>query len=248
MDKFNIAICDASTADVKLLLSTVQKTCKEEFFPANIETFYTGDALLNQLDAGRYYDIVFLEIEISSGISGIEVGRLIREQYHHDETIIYFVSAHTQYLGELFSVHPYDFIMKPIHNHKHDIRYKLLPAFDKIKRQADLYKFTYNRSHYVLNKKKILYLESSGRNVDINYIDNSEYKALSFRGALKAEKDKFPPPDFVIPHASFIVNLHHVTKFQKSQLEMKNGKRIKITYTQSKQAKAIIYHFLERIK
>jgi len=246
MDKITIAICEDFLIFAENLRQVVYDICEEQHFSADIEVFQSGEALIKELDAGKYYDIVFLDIEMPEGISGIHVGHLIKGMYKQDEVIIFMISSFDMYYDELFDLRPFNFIKKREENFNEYVKSKFLPALGRIKRYADSYTFSYNRNTYSIRKMKIMYLESKGRYIDVNYVKNMHlgtFNTISFRGALRDEFLKFPDDCFITPHASFIANLYHVISFRQRHLLMRNRKEIPISYTRAKEADRAIKRF-----
>ena len=70
-----------------------------------------------------------------------------------------------------------------------------------------------------------MYIEVNKRETTIVTIDDS-YKT---RESLNSFKEQIASNYFVVPHNSFIVNLNYVSKYQREELTMKNGKIIYIS-------------------
>jgi len=245
MDKLKIAICDDEHTQRQMLLNLLKKVFAEAYIQADFYDYESAVEIAEHLKAGMYFDFYFLDIEMPS-MTGIELGHIIRSEYKYDEAIVFFVSGYTHYHGELFGIHPFDFIHKPFSEWQ--LEHQVSAAFERIKKYNEAYEFEYDRKTFVIQKKRILYIESKGRYLYITYEKNEEYKELFFKGTAKTEFPKFDPPDFVIPHSSFVVNLHYVHQFKRRELEMENGKLVHISYTRSVEARKVIDYFLKHLK
>lgn len=62
---------------------------------------------------GACFDIVFLDIELPK-ISGIDIGKKIRDEMHDETTKIVYISGKDSYAMGLFDVRPLNFLIKPI--------------------------------------------------------------------------------------------------------------------------------------
>ena len=87
--------------------------CKMKSLGFDIDTYYSGDRIIKDLEERVYFDILFLDIEMKK-MDGVMVGHYIREQLHNDSMLIIYISSYTQYAMELFQIRPMDFLVKPI--------------------------------------------------------------------------------------------------------------------------------------
>lgn len=73
----------------------------------------------------------------------------------------------------------------------------------------------------------ILYLESKNYMVEVHTIDT----IYSIRITLKELENLLVSKDFFRVHISYLVNLHHIIHTNKSEIELDNGDKIKISRT-----------------
>ncbi|MEL7568552.1 MAG: response regulator [Dehalobacterium sp.] len=78
-----------------------------------IEVFFSGEKLYQFICEGACFDIVFLDIELPK-ISGIDIGKKIRDEMHDETTKIVYISGKDSYAMGLFDVRPLNFLIKPI--------------------------------------------------------------------------------------------------------------------------------------
>ena len=109
---YRIAVCD----DDKIVSSHIEKVIlnfgKCENIVVDVDVYHSGEGLINEIKKGEYYDLIFLDIEFKMS-SGIEVGKLIRDQMKNDATHIVYISAYSNYALDLFKIRPLDFLIKP---------------------------------------------------------------------------------------------------------------------------------------
>lgn len=167
-------------------------------------------------------EVLFLDIELPDK-NGVEVGRYIREELLNSGIHIIYISARSNYAMELFQVHPYDFLIKPVTQDNIDrLLTKLLLADEQDKR---FYIYTYRKTKHKVPFGKIQYMSSYNKQIELHMDDGSRIK---FTGKLKAEAEKLPP-QFVIIGQSYIVNLKYVTGCAYDHVLMQNGERINIS-------------------
>ena len=132
-----IAICDDRTSDRALLKDLIEKT--EVFQNAEYCEFESGDALTCDMECGRRYDIVFLDVDMQD-LKGIETGKSIR--YNDSDAMIIFVAEDPGFAIQAFDCNAFHYILK---NDSYD---KFLAVLIKARER---YLSTHNR--YVLNCK-----------------------------------------------------------------------------------------------
>ena len=222
-----IAICD----DEKNICSRIEQLLiahlEKEDIPYEIDVFSTGTELLNTMNAGRHYDLLFLDIELAhDDKSGVEFSHLIRENLQNKRLPICFISWEVSYAMSLFDSQPLNFLVKPVD----------APKIEKVMRQFSQIAKTHNATlsykighdYYKQPLQEILYLESQGRKINV-YLNNGE--TISFYGKLKevyaeGQLEKF---DFLLVHASYVVNDEYVARFSYEELTLLNGKKIPIS-------------------
>ena len=151
--------------------------------------------------AGTYHpQLALLDIELEvDSITGIDAARLIYEVSPGTEFI--FVTGYGKYALQSFEVHPYDYILKPIHKEK------LLAGVGKLlsRNQPDnvgRLAFRRNQGVVFLNAEEIIFLERSNRKTLITCSDGVE---VEVNESLQLLQEQLPQA-FLRVHESFIVN------------------------------------------
>jgi DNA-binding LytR/AlgR family response regulator len=103
-----IAICDDNEIQVQLLDEAVSACALLGDNQLEVDTYFSGDALISAVRAGADYSYIFLDIEMP-GKTGLELYTELAES----GAIVIFVSTHMEYLPEVFSLKPYGFLAKP---------------------------------------------------------------------------------------------------------------------------------------
>ena len=158
---FKIAVCDdvASVCnELKTMIMDMKNDliCKE----ITIDTFYSGEALIDNIKEENLYDLIFLDIELGK-INGVEVGHIIRKQMEDYVTKIIYISSKDIYDRQLFDVQPLHFLKKPIDSKKvfDDIQLAMKIS-EKENRNFEFKSF---RNTIKVPYRDILYFESRGR-------------------------------------------------------------------------------------
>ena len=236
---FKIAVCDdvASVCnELKTMIMDMKNDliCKE----ITIDTFYSGEALIDNIKEENLYDLIFLDIELGK-INGVEVGHIIREQMEDYVTKIIYISSKDIYDRQLFDVQPLHFLKKPIDSKK---------VFDDIQlamkiseKENRSFEFKSFRNTIKVPYRDILYFESRGRKVFLVGTKNN----YTFYGNIKDLEDVLPK-FFIHPNRSYFVNYEFVTCFKFEELIMTDGSVIPISRNKRKEIRELQLIFESR--
>ncbi len=229
---FKIAVCDdvASVCnELKTMIMDMKNDliCKE----ITIDTFYSGEALIDNIKEENLYDLIFLDIELGK-INGVEVGHIIRKQMEDYVTKIIYISSKDIYDRQLFDVQPLHFLKKPIDSKKvfDDIQLAMKIS-EKENRNFEFKSF---RNTIKFPYRDILYFESRGRKVFLVGIKNN----YTFYGNIK-DLEEVLPKFFIHPNRSYFVNYEFVTCFKFEELIMTDGSIIPISRNKRKEIREL---------
>lgn len=237
---FKIAVCDdvASVCnELKTMIMDMKNDliCKE----ITIDTFYSGEALIDNIKEENLYDLIFLDIELGK-INGVEVGHIIREQMEDYVTKIIYISSKDIYDRQLFDVQPLHFLKKPIDSKKvfDDIQLAMKIS-EKENRNFEFKSF---RNTIKVPYRDILYFESRGREVFLMGTKNN----YTFYGNIK-DLEGVLPKFFIHPNRSYFVNYEFVTCFKFEELIMTDGSIIPISRNKRKEIREMQLIFESRV-
>lgn len=236
---FKIAVCDdvASVCnELKTMIMDMKNDliCKE----ITIDTFYSGEALIDNIKEENLYDLIFLDIELGK-INGVEVGHIIRKQMEDYVTKIIYISSKDIYDRQLFDVQPLHFLKKPIDSKKvfDDIQLSMKIS-EKENRNFEFKSF---RNTIKVPYRDILYFESRGRKVFLVGTKNN----YTFYGNIK-DLEEVLPKFFIHPNRSYFVNYEFVTCFKFEELIMTDGNIIPISRNKRKEIRELQLIFESR--
>ena len=182
----------------------------------DVEVFSDGEILLQQLETGKQYDLLFLDI-IMKHVDGIRVGEFIRNGMEDFHTRIIYMSTSKADLMELFDSQPIGFLEKPL------TREKVGAGMNRILRQmaGDSFSYRSGRISSQIPYREILYYESCGRKVLVHTNDG----ICEYFGKLSQIMEQGLPPNFLCIHKSYIVNLDHVGEIHRDCLYLPEKNR-----------------------
>ena len=164
-----VAICDDDLKFTGQIEALVFHESKKLGIRVETEVFSDGKTLLNSIQNGEHYQLIFIDIEMEQ-VDGITAARCIREI---DRTVLLiYVSGYDKYLKELFEVEPFRFLSKPL-DHVQFARY-FKESYKRINETEVFYQFTFNKEIRKVPVRDIVYFESNNRIVYIHLKDGSD--------------------------------------------------------------------------
>ncbi|MGF7060659.1 LytR/AlgR family response regulator transcription factor [Brassicibacter mesophilus] len=220
----NIAICDDDKAVCSQIENILLEYSSRAYLKIEPSVFFSGESLLDFLNQGNSFDLIFLDIELER-INGVEVGRKIRKVFRNFNIEIVYISGNDGYDRQLFDVQPLHFIPKPIIPSIVIDDLKL--ALKRTQRTGGFFKYQKCYDIYKIPIGKIIYFESLNREVKIVTIDDED----SFYGSLENVALRVSKYQFLQIHRSYLINYKHATILRYSEVVMSNGKILPISRT-----------------
>lgn len=156
-------------------------------------------------------------------MTGIEVGRFLRQNLKNEVIQIIYVSAKESYAMQLFDTRPMNFLIKPINYKK--IKY-ILDEYQRLYGfQKRFFQYKIGKTIYEVNEQCILYFQSQGKK--IRFI--TQDKEVEFYGKLSEVSQRLNVQQFCTIHKSYVVNLRYVTLYGKDYMQMVNGEKLPIS-------------------
>ena len=232
---YRIGICDDDKELCSGLEEQIYHIAKELSVKADVEVWYSGESILNDLGNGTQLDLIFLDIELVRK-DGISVGKFIRGEMEDIQTHIVYISSKQSYAMQLFKTQPLDFLIKPVSNKQLK---EVLARSLKQKRSSDIY-FEYQKGSSILRipTRDIAYFMSMDKKIRLMAKDGEE----EFYGKLKNILEKLPA-DFVMIHQSYIVNQLYVSEYSYDSVKMLDGTTLSISKPYRKSTRSKIKQY-----
>lgn len=168
-----------------------------------IDEYVSCEELYSNLKRAEFYNLIFLDIEFPD-MNGIELSRKVRQVLRDLRTQIIFVSAKQTYAMNLFSVQPFDFIIKPINRNK---------IFESVTRFIDyhietnkFFTYTFKNIKHKIAVNLIIYIRSEGKKLLLHTLDEDILIYQKFSDAIKSELKN----QFVVVRRGVAVNVNHI--------------------------------------
>lgn len=188
-----------------------------------IEVYYSCESIITALEANNDFDIIFLDIEFGDLMNGIQFGDFMRNKLLNAEATIIFISSMEEYAKQLFKIHPFDFIIKPLTFEKIE---KCMESYYKTNYLKNKYfRFMKNKSEHDISVNQIKYLQSEGRKIIIH----TRNEKIEFYGQLPNYINQKCFDKFIIIHKSFFVNPLYIDKFGYDYVILKDDIKLTIS-------------------
>lgn len=221
-----IAICDDVIEITSQLEDIIFEISKKNLVHVDIEVFFSGNDLLEYINNGNTFDLIFLDIQMAN-IDGIQVGNEIRESIGDNDIQIVYISGTTKYAMDLFKVRPFDFIVKPLDLDKvWDVFLTYLKTTDK----NSYFSYKKGRAYNRVEVKNIMFFESSNRKVNIISKDSID----SFYGSMNEVYKNVKYMRFIYIHKSYIVNTLYIKHYMYDKVILFNDKELPISQSRRK--------------
>lgn len=217
---YTIGICD----DERSICSELEKNICDFFNSVDddVEVIVWNDAesFMSDVPSKMKVDILFLDIQLP-GINGVHVGKYIREICNDEAMHIIFISSKDSYAMELFEIHPYDFLVKPIDKNK---VCKIVNKLFQLNEQDErFFVYYFNKKQYRVTTGSIIYFISERKNIHIVTLTDTNH----YIGKLKKEADKLPS-NFIRINQSYIINIRRIKQCNPDNVIMCNGEVLNI--------------------
>lgn len=217
-----IAICDDHNIICSQIEEIILNYSKKISCKIEIDVFYSGEKLIEAMNNGENYDLIFLDIELEL-LNGVQAARIIRDEIKNERTQIIFISGNDSYALELFEVRPLNFLIKPLSTEK--IEATINKAIKLIKTNNQFFEFSFSKYTYKVLYSDILYFESEGKKVNI-ITTSGRYE---FYAKLQNIEKSLKESDFLNIHKSYLINYIHVIEYNYEYVVMSNGIKLAIS-------------------
>lgn len=240
-----IAICDDEEQDAAIIKSYLEAYLNEKKLDYIIYVYRTGEELL---DSNRCFHVVFLDIAMGKGMTGIRAGQEFRNG-NRKTKIIYTTSFQQYFEQALNDVHAFAYLQKPIQKETLISQLKEVLRFIKVESQfifVNTIEITKNPNLNEVRRKidinVIYYFEYANRKIKIQ-TEEAQYWIC---GQMKSVIDDMQEHSFEECHQNFLVNLAYVDRVKAYELYLKNGKKIPISQRKSAEFREKLNNYLQR--
>ncbi len=208
---FNIAVVDDEENARSSLLTYLQKYSEEDKRVFKFNEFSTGASFLNACQKQKY-DVIFLDIEMP-GLNGLETGEKLRQ--FNKNSVIIFVTNLAQYAIKGYSLHAYDYIVKPLNYEAFYLKMKELMPLLEAHEKHDLILNISSSKMVVVTIEEILYVESRSHDIYYHMEDGNIYRIY---GTLGLSEKNLPKKLFARCNSCYLINFSQISSIKGDEV------------------------------
>lgn len=212
---YTVGICDSDICSCKNLESYISKFFKERMIDVDLHVYKDAKSMLSDIEDNLNLNILFVSMDLEK-IDGMDLGRYIRKNIKNVCLHIIYLASDAKSVLEVFDVHPYDFILKPIKRER--VLTDLQDILELEGRDKSFFQYSYHKKIYRIPLAEIDFFMSDRHHIKL-FLENDVRRYV---GKLKEELEKLPD-NFVLINQSYIINVLQIKECRRSEVVMNNG-------------------------
>ena len=221
----NIAICDDDHQALIDHERYVTSYSLKKDIDIQIKTFTNAKDMLDTYEHGKRYDIIFLDIEMV-GLSGIEAASTIRSRFDKKVSII-IISNYPQYMADSFSIHPFNYIIKPINAEKinNTLDEIISTILDNISYQTIILS---DMNEIRINIKDIFYISTENAKKELLIFHMTDTTYIT-KGTITYWNKRLNNYGFYVCYKGILLNISHVHYLTSKRIILENNETIPVS-------------------
>lgn len=202
----NFVLCDDNLNILNKLSIMLESILISNNYEAEISFKTTKDTELLDYITNNKVDVLILDINLHSNLTGLQLAKKIRE--NNKDCYIIFTTGHSEYVFLAYQYKTFDFLCKPLT--KERLEETIIRLFDDIKGLKNNKKYIkLDNKNTFIDENEIQYIKRDGMKL-IFYTSTRNYEIYSSFNKLQNQL----PKNFVRCHKSFIANTKNITKIE----------------------------------
>lgn len=230
---FRIAICDDESLFTEELKELLSGYMMEKGLVFEIDTYSSGEALVELGIEIVRYTVVFLDINMDK-VDGIMAAEKIRKVSR--DVFIVFVTAYVDYSLEGYRLDVVRYLLKGNANFQSKVNECMDAIIDKMNYSVTKRKFDFKEGRKELSLERLLYIESNLHVLEFHVMEDV-MKVYTMYETLNVLEERLAENGFVRIHQSYLVNIKHIKKVVRYKVILTNGVELsvpKVRYTEVK--------------
>ena len=196
----NFVLCDDNLSIVKKLKEMLEILFVKNDIDAKVSFFTDNPQKVLEYERNNNIDVLILDINLNSNISGIDLAQKIRK--NNKKVYIIFSTGHLEYSLVAYSVKTFDYLPKPITMERLEITLNRL--LDDLSNNPSK-KYVQINNKTIINEKEINYIKRDGMKL-VFCTNSGEYQTYNSFNKLESNLSS----NFVRCHKSYIVNTENI--------------------------------------
>lgn len=235
MRKYVLAVCDDEEYYAEELYRYISTYGNERELDIVCDTYPSGKALLEKVENGESYDMVFLDVEMPE-IDGIRTAVLLKQKLEF--VVICFATSFDEYAMNAFELSAEGYMIKPVAYKKlKEVLDKALILLDYHKNREEAEKkyieIEVGRGKEIIDVTKILYLEKRRNQCVFHFRDRELICYQSLVNVFKLLNQNL----FLYTHQGYIVNLDEIKQVGKEWVYLGEGVEVPLSRGKAKEVR-----------
>ncbi len=205
----NFVLCDDNLSIISKMKEMLEILFMKHDIDAQVSFFTDNPQKILEYEKENIIDVLILDINLNSNISGIELAKRIRK--NNKNVYIIFSTGHLEYSLVAYSVKTFDYLPKPITMERLEITLRRLLEDVKFSNQ----KFICINKKMLLNHSEINLIKKDGMKI-IFCTNSKNYETYSSFNKLQS----ILPDNFIRCHKSYIVNTNNISNINSNKNEI----------------------------
>lgn len=221
---FKIAICDDENLFTKELKELISGYMMEKGLVFEIDTYNSGEALVELGIEVVQYTVVFLDINMDK-VDGIKTAEMIRKVSR--EVFIVFVTAYVDYSLEGYRLDVVRYLLKGNANFQSKVNECMDAIIDKMNYCVTKREFDFKEGRKEISLERLLYIESKLHILEFHVMEE-DVKVYTMYETLNIFETRLAENDFIRIHQSYLVNVKHIRNVVRCKVILTNGIELSI--------------------
>ena len=201
-----ILICDDEQKFVDDLKFHIERYMQTHLINAEITTTVSPEEIVK---SDAVYALAFLDIQMP-GVDGITLGKDLKSR--NSKLILFYVTAYSDYLDEAMDLQIFRYFYKPFDEKR------LYASLDRAMEYLDESYVDIivegGKESVKIPVDDIVFVRRENRKITVFTVDNEYVCKSGFDEIIS----KLPNTFFYLVHKSFLVNIHHITKYSYTEI------------------------------
>ncbi len=215
-----IAICDDEPAMLEYLDALVNQWGESRGEPVNAQCFPSAQALWFTWEESPRFDVLLLDIQMQ-GLDGVSLAHKIREK--DTRSVIIFITGTVEFAAEGYDVSALHYLLKPVDEEK--LFFCLDRAVAQLRRAPKQLLLPVAGVQTRFSAEDIFYAEAFAHTVCIHTGEGQAEAQIS----ISALEQALANEPFIRCHRSYLVNLRHIRRIDKTELSLDDGAQLPVS-------------------
>lgn len=240
-----IAICDDDIQYLEYEKMLVEQFMRKHNLNYLIVKFSSGIELVKELNIGKRFDVIFLDVEME-GQNGLNTAGKIR--LLDSRVYIVFVTAFISYSLDGYGFNAFRYILKEHSSLEQTLDRCIEDIVMNMGIGREKIEFQFREGAMSLLPEDIIYIESMGHLVNF-ILQGKEKEIIRTRyDRLDEIEKKLEQFKFCRIHKSYLINMRYIDNLEHYQVQLKNGKTLGVTRTRYTEVRRTIINFWGEIR